>query len=494
MQFYDSIKKKGGIMAFCRFSTELISKTKTEIDNVFINKFMPNAPDNCVKVYLYGLYLCSQTNVMNNTMEQFVKDLSLSEEEVIACFAYWQEQGLVQILSTNPIEIRFIPLNNVFAGTKLYKTDKYESFNRQAQELFSTAREITKTEYGEYYDFLERYKMEQDALIMLMQYCIVTKKKNIGYPYILTVAKNWANEGVLTVSDLEDRLFTYEEYSTEIGEVLKALGIKRASFIEEKHLFRKWKDELSFNLDVILHIAKKIKLKKGANFEKLDSLLMKYHALNLYSIMEIEEFENQKTSLFEIAKSVNNTIGVYYENLEMVVENYVSPWINLGFNAQTIMKIATYCRKASIRTLEGVNDKIQKFFKLGITTSQALHNHLESIISQDAVIQKILSTCNIMRKVNYLDRDLYKVWTSNWNMSEELINYASELAVGKNQPLQYMNSILSNWFTNKISTLDKAKSTKQTPVNMAKSENFKGRSYKNEELTALIQSIDEVEI
>ena len=42
------------------------------------------------------------------------------------------------------------------AAKRLYKPEKYEKFNTQAQELFHGAREITKTEYGEYYNFLEK--------------------------------------------------------------------------------------------------------------------------------------------------------------------------------------------------------------------------------------------------------------------------------------------------------------------------------------------------
>lgn len=482
-------------MAFCGFSSEFVADNKTEISNIFLSEYMPKAPENCVKVYLYGLYLCKSGKIIDNTLENFAKTLELDEDEISTCFYYWEEQGLVQVLSTKPIEVKFIPLNNIFSSRKNFKADKFESFNRQAQELFGSVREITKTEYCEYYDFLERYKMEQEALITLMKYCIVTKKRNIGYSYILTVAKNWANEGVLTMADIEEKLCEFEENSTEIGEVLKVLGLKRASFIEEKQLFKKWKNELGFNLDVILHIAKKLKLKKSANFEKLDKQLMKYHSLSIFSILEIEEFERKKESLFTLAKNVNNAIGVYYENLEMVVENYISPWINLGFDEKTILEISNYCRKASVRTLEGVNDKIQKFFKLGILTVDALHNHLENILSIDKQIQKILDGCGLLRKVNFLDRELFKTWTTVWSFPLEMILHASSLANGKTQPLQYMNSILSNWFVNKTNTLEKAKQSSQNQAKpVLPAENFKGRSYQKEELTALIQSIDEVEI
>lgn len=478
-------------MAFCKFSTEFIANNETKVDNIFINDYLPFAPENCVKVYLYGLYLCNSGNVMDNNLASFAKQLNLDEQEVEDCFRYWQEEGLVQVLSTHPIEIRYIPLKNIISGTKLYKPEKYEIFNQQAQELFEGAREISKTEYGEYYDFLERFHVEQEALLMIMKYCIDSKKSAVNYKYILTVAKNWANEGVTTVKEVENKLCEFETQSSELGLLLSALNIRRTAYIEERSLYRKWTEELGYTPDVILFIAKKIKRGKGS-FEKLDSLIMKYYALNLFSIIEIEGYENKKASLYDLAKKVNNAIGVYYENLETVVENYIVNWQALGFTDDAILKIAEYCRKASIRTLEGINDKMQKFYKLGILTVDSLHTYLAGIVQIDNEIQSILEKVNLSRKVNYIDRECYKTWKDTWKLSDELIDYATTLSVGKLQPIQYMNGILSTWFNKGITTVEKAKQEK-VPAKVPE-RTLQGHSYTKEELDAMIQSIDEVEV
>lgn len=476
-------------MAFCKFSTEYIANNKTEVDNLFINEYLPDAPDNCVKVYLYGLFLCNSGEIIDNALDKFSKHLGLDEDEVVTCFMYWQEQGLVQVLSTYPVEIRFTPLKNIGSGTKLYKTDKYDVFNRQAQELFEGKREISKSEYAEYFDFMERYHMEQEALLMIIKYCIDTKKANVGYTYILTVARNWANEGILTAQQVEEKLCEFEENSSELGVLLSALRIKRQPYIEEKTLYKKWTDELGFGGDVILYIANKIKTKTHPTFDKIDGILMKYYTLGLFSVMEIENYEQNKQKLYNLAKQVNNAIGVYYENLDMVVDNYISKWINLGLDKETILEIASYCRKVSVRSLEGLDNKIQKFSKLGLVTLEALHSYLNEIIETDNEIQEILDKLALPRKVNFIDRELYKTWKT-WNMSKELIMYASELAAGKS--MQYLNSILANWHNSDVRNVEEAK--KKPAVSTPKPANFQGRSYKSDQLAALIQSIDEVEI
>ena len=197
-------------MAFCKYSTEFIANSKTEIDNIFLSDYLPFAQPQFVVVYIYGLYLCGSTS-FDNSLENVAKTLNMSEEDVVGAFEFWEEQGLVKVLRADPIQVTYIPLKNVFTANKLFKPDKYETFNMHAQEIFQGKRAISKTEYSEYYDFLERYHVEQEALLMIMQYCVDTKKSAVGYNYILTVAKNWANEGITTTLQVEERLKSFEE-------------------------------------------------------------------------------------------------------------------------------------------------------------------------------------------------------------------------------------------------------------------------------------------
>lgn len=480
-------------MAFCKFGSEFIANNKTEIDNIFINDYLPSAPEMCVKVYLYGLYLCSNGETIDNTLSSFAKHLNMSEDDVETSFYYWQEQGLVQVLSTRPIEIRYIPLKNIFNNTRLFKSDKYEIFNRTAQELFEGKREITKNEYAEYYDFLERYHMEQEALIMIMKYCIDSKKSAVGWNYILTVAKNWANEGILTATQTEEKLCSFEEKESEIGQVLKALSLYRTSFLEERALYKKWTDDWDFTLNVIIYVAKNLKKTSKANFEKIDQLLGKYYDLKLFSISDIENYNKNKGEIMTLAKNINKAIGVYYENLETVAENYIIPWLNLGFENSTLEEIAKVCFKTSVRTLEGMNNFVQKLFKLGIVTSDSLNKYINGVIEGDKEIKNILDKLGITRNVNYFDRENYKTWKNNWKISDELIDYGCSLSRDKNQPMQYLNRVLSSWHDNEIKTLESAQKF-SLPTASTKTEPLKGRSYSRDELNALIQSVDEVEI
>lgn len=488
------IKEK--IMAFCKYSTEFIASSKTEIDNIFINDYLPFAQPQFVVVYVYGLYICGSSS-FDNSIENFAKTLNMSEEDVIGAFEYWEEQGLVQVLRTNPIQITYIPLKNVLTANKLYKPEKYELFNQQANDIFMGKRSISKHEYQEYYDFLERYRMEQEALLMIMKYCVETKKSAVGYNYILTVAKNWASEGITTALQVEERLQAFENKSPELSEIFNLMGIKRAPYVEERALLNKWLNDYGFNLDVILHVAKSFKKKSHFSFEKLDNALTKYYEMRLLSIMEIDSFEKEKKDLYSLAIEINKTIGVYYENLEGVVENYILKWINMGFEKNLLLEIANYCFKNSIRTLEGMDTAVNKFYKLGILSLDAFNQYMGDIIADDNKIKEILLNLGINRSVTSYDRNNYKIWTNDWKIGQELIDYAVSLAKGKDSPLKYLSRILADWRDKGIKNIDEAKST--TPLSVAENSqkpksNFSGRSYSKDELNALFQSIDEIDV
>lgn len=470
-------------MAFCKFSTEMIANNKTEIDNIFIDSFMPSAPEECTKCYLYGLFLASSGLKIDNTLENFAKKLNMSEDDVESAFRYWEEQGLVQVLSTRPIEVVFNPLSNLFSGTKLYKPEKYEVFNRQAQMLFEGKREITKTEYGEYYDFLERSHMQQEALIMIMKYCIDSKQRAVGYNYILTVARNWANEGVLTVPQVEERLCEMEENQSSLAQILSALGLKRNSFIEERALYQKWTKELGFDDDAILFVAKSMKRKGG--FERLDSLLEGFYNARKFSASEIKEHMLARESMKELAKQVNRSLGLFYESLDSEIESYISPWLGYGFEVDTILKVAEYAFKSSIRSLDGMDNLMKKLYKLGILTSESLLEYLGQLVKGDAQIKTVLEKLGLSRRVNSFDREMFKTWTEAWNMSDELIAHAASLSLGKLSPLQYMNRLLATWHEKSVKSVEESKAVLASPESMKGGKSFSDLTASNKQKEAM---------
>ncbi len=479
-------------MSFCSFSSQLIIENKTTIDNLFITSFMPYAPNECIKVYLYGLFACTVANPSHNTIQEFSKTLNMSEEDIESAFVYWQDQGLVQILDTIPFEVRYLPVKNSTLKHPKIKDGKYNSFNLEAQEII-TGRMITPNEYYEYYAVMESLKIEPSALIMIIKYCVDLKGDNVGYPYILTVAKNWAQEGVTTAKAVEEKLLGYQKDNEDIAIVAKSMGIKRALDTFEKDLFKKWLD-MGFLPNVINYVAKSQKKSKNSvNFRYLDTILEKYYTMHLFTILDIEQYENEKTHLMALAKNICKNLGVYYENVEPVVENYISVWKSMGFDDDTLLTISNYCFKNSVRTLEYMDKQILKFFKLGIVSKDALNTYFNDILDTESKIKDILVKLGTDRNVNNLDREIYDNWTK-LNIDKQLIDYAIELAKGQPKALTYANKLILSWDKNNIKTVQEAKKNAPQKVTKPEKQKYDSREYTTAEINSLFTNLDEVEI
>ncbi len=483
-------------MAFCKFSIDMMANNTTAVDNIFINNYLPYADSTAVKVYLYGLYKCQDSNAPDNTLQHFSKELHLSEEEVEKAFTYWQEQGLVQVLNVIPFEVRFLPLSDVINNTKKYNKAKYANFNVQAQEILG-GRMITPNEYREYYDIIERLHMEKEGLLLTLDYCVKAKGDNVGYNYITTVAKSWVSQGLTTGQQIKDKILEIDTLNSGMGELVKSLGIKRPFTLDEYELYKKWVVLQGFEEEVVKFVAKKMKGKSNAFvFEAMDKQLDRYFAQKLFSLDEIKTFEEEKTATNQIARTITKNMGLYYENIEPVVDGYVFPWLNMGFGENMLNEISSYCFKSNVRTLDGMDKVLQKFHKLGILTENALHEYFADVLSVDKKIKQILENIGLSRNVNQYDRDKYKIWKEVWGVPDDVIEYACTLAVGKEQPLQYLASILSSFHDKNIRTLEDAKNSFEiVSVKAEKKSNFStGRNYTKQEMNALFQSIDEIEV
>lgn len=485
-------------MALCSFSSSLAMDGSTLIDNTFINEFMPSASGNAIKVYLYGLTLCSSPYSRDNEIDSMANVLGITIDEIIDAFAYWQEMGILQIITTDPITVQYLPVKLHSGRGKTQVKEKYADFNKQAQSILS-GRMIRPNEYNEYYNLIETYHFEPEALLMIIRYCAKLKNNSINYPYILTVANSFEKDGIKTTSALEEKLLEQEQACSSLTSILSALGIKREADLDERNLYIKWTKVFGFTDGTITQVAKT--LKKRGGMHKLDELLSKYYEQKLFTMQEIETFSDNLEKMYELAKLVSKTIGVYYQNLDSVVETYISDWTNKGYDEESLGLIAKYCFKQSIRTLEGMNTVILKFFKLGLINVDSINEHLENVIATDNVIKEILDTIGLVRSVSAYDRDLYRTWSETWNLPLDVIMLASESAKGKIQPIVYLNKLLSQFHVKNINNLESAKTEielfNKNSSYSSKSNNqvYKSsREYTSEELNALFDSLDDIEV
>lgn len=439
----------------CSFAKEFSNSAFTSIENAFIKEYLPIASGESVKVYLYGLFAC-QNPAFDVSIKDMADFLKLSEETVKDCFYFWEEFGLVSILSKEPFSVQYQPITTTSsARPKKIKAEKYSEFTKSIQVLLPT-RMISPSEYTEYFMIMETFAIKPEAMLLIIKYCIDKKGKEIGYRYISKVAKDFGSRGITTVEKIEKELSSYVLRTGEINKILSAMSLKRQPEIEDLTLLKKWTTELGFELDNIVFAASS--LKKGS-MAKLDELIMQLFSMKRFSKEEISSYTKEKKFAFELAIKINKALSIYMEVIDTVVDNYTNKWLSFGYEEQTLMYIANYCFRSNKNTLEQMDELIEKLYQRGFITLSSVSDYFESIKRTNEFISKLLSVCGVNRKPTDWDRENLNMWKS-WNFSEDMILEAGKLSSGKSSPISYMNGILSNWKNKEVYTLDNISTSK----------------------------------
>ncbi len=475
-------------MAFCNKERQLINEGVTTLENKFILNYVPDAPSKCLAVYLLGLVV-SDSDGADNSCSTIAQKLEISEEEVMAAYQYWQELGLVHITFDTPQQVIYLAVRDSASALKKIKPSKYAKFSREMQNVI-TGRMISPNEFDEYYVFLESTTFQPEALIAVAKYCVALRGNDINYRYVLTVARNQLRKGATTLAVVCDNLDNQQKYDDDLKIVFQSLKLKRTFDYSDRERYEKWTKEFNFSLDVITAVAK-----KQTSMDKLDALLSEYYKKGALSLSEIESYEQQKEHLGALAKEINRTIGVYYQNISVVVDEYLVTWISRGYDDETLLSVAKYCFRTGIRTLAGLDSVLDKLYANGVTSTEALENYLHDTAKKDEIIKQVLVAAGVERNVTNNDRTLYRTWTTKWNMPHDLICFAAEKAAGSASPLAYLNRLLSNYKQSNVFTVEQAKSqtvaaTTATASKKAVLNDIKRTEYTDEQLSALFTALD----
>ncbi len=435
---------------FAKLSKEKDLTRNVELDNLFITEYMPYAPENFVKVYIVGLTLAYTPE---NNIDQISVLLGLDKSSIMEAFEYWNEQGIVNVISSDPPEIEYLEVKPLSAQVKKFSKAKYESFNNQLHAMLPH-RSFLPSEYNEYYSVMESLHIDIDAMLAIIAYCVRLKGENIGYPYILAVARNLAHEGATNFERVNEKLNELALYESELTAILKALGSKKSPDHNDSRMYVKWTKSLGFTPEVIVQVAKD--LKKGG-MERLDAKLTKYFENHVFSLEEIKAYNDNRDRMYALTKEINRILGIYIEQLDYTIETYTNKWLSFGFADDTLILIAKYCYAHDMRTLSVMDETVKKFYRQGLLSTASINSFISEAVSIDDEIKHILSLAGVNRNITSWDRDYYRTWTYSWKMPREVIEYAATLAANKGNAVAYINSILASWHEQNVSTVDDAK-------------------------------------
>ncbi len=293
---------------------------ETHIENIFINEYMPTAPGDYVKVYIYALFHCEHNIGINNS--EIAAHLSLSPEAVKKAWTYWEEVGIIkkthyeQDIDFNYDIIFLSPKAMLYKKNAAKKTKKKPEGILDRQDVKELFQEIEKVfnrppspkELEQIRKWTEEYKIKIEVIYYALTY---SSSKNIAsINYIEKILMNWRDENCNSLEDVKQHLEKTEKNAQNQKRVMKALGFNRQPTEAEVKIINKWFDVYECSMDFVLEACAKTSGIQSPNINYVNRIIENNFEKNGKNGV------NEPANLISKANSID--LARYYSHLREV--------------------------------------------------------------------------------------------------------------------------------------------------------------------------------
>ena len=258
---------------------------RTKVENLFISEYLPDAPGDYVKVFLFGLMYAQYE--LTPDRKELSKLLGLSADEIAEAWIYWESRGLVRIVrekDSNNEEVSHViflsKIDELYgkvaepepAPAPVAQADDMPLYvsiddmdfdevindklvDRRLRELYekyqvTTGRTISRQEISKIEDAIKVYGIEPEIFDFAIDYCADLEKYSIDY--IFKVALRWTEEGCRTVEEAKRLLDKHSRRNDCYRQVFKALGFNRLPAPIDREIMDRWFDQMNCSLAEVL--------------------------------------------------------------------------------------------------------------------------------------------------------------------------------------------------------------------------------------------------
>lgn len=307
------------------FSLKCKASGVTPVPNIFIEKYMPPADGNFVKVYLTGFMEALSGGCAGGDF--LSEKLGLLESDIIKAWEYWREKGLVNLKKddSGAMSIEFLSTIDI---ARLDVPDSVESSEYSPEEISMRmenpaikdmfghiekllGRMLSPKEISVYLGWLDDYKFSPEVVILLVEYC--SSKGKCDFRYIEKVAISWHDAGIVSIDDAQKNIALHEGKYNNYRLVMDFLGLKENDLMKpQQDLMDKWFEAWQFSIDMVLEACKICSLRiNEPNFNYIDGILSNWHKKGIKDIKDIDSSEGKKKNKSVKFKAPVTTFNSY---------------------------------------------------------------------------------------------------------------------------------------------------------------------------------------
>jgi len=433
-------------MAFCSFSKDAAMYDATPIENIFLMEYLPSAPDEFLRVYLYARMLCLHPE-MEGDLADVAKALRMDEETVFNAFAYWEQQGLVERLTDRPPSYAILPVRSESIAHSGMDRDyyAYRDFNSALQALFGGAHLLHPKQYKTANDWLNVLGFSQDAVLRLLEYELSrpgSREPAAVFKRADKRAMEWADRGVRSLEDVERTIAYDERIFTLADRLMKQFSIRRKPTVNELDCVRRWLEEWKLSDEEIIAACDQTTKSRSPSIAYLDAILKARH-------------ERGEEKYFEAAKAVLREMGAFDSRPSAEDQQIYASLLERGFEPETISMAAAQCKRKHKHDFAELEWMLGEWAKAGVYTAAQAERYLADMKALTAELRRVMTSAGLSRYPNRDDLARYTAWKEKY--SPELIDCAAQMSAGTETPMRYMGKLLSQWESEGVTTPEQAR-------------------------------------
>ena len=290
----------------------------TDVENVYINEYMTEAPGEYVKAYLYGLF-CSEHG-MELKSALMAEVLHMDEDRLREAWEYWERMNVVAIEEEDDdYTVIFLSLREqLFSGEQgveraIEMSDEVIDGDEEFKRLTEAAedmlgRPLNGRELQEIDSWTKELGVPGEVIHEAFDYCVEIGKPSINY--ISKVILAWAKEGLTDRKMVKEYLEKTSERQGIYRRILNSLGLKRNVTEAEKRLVDSWLDDMKFSPERILEACEKAGFTQSPNLRYVNKVLENWK----------QEADTWGRDVNQRVNVSQNTLNKYYEYLRNQAE------------------------------------------------------------------------------------------------------------------------------------------------------------------------------
>ena len=434
-------------MPFFSFSDGAAMFDATPIENMFLLEYLPGAPDECLRVYLYARVLALHPE-LGSDLAAMAQALHMEEDAVYEAFGYWERQGLVRRLTDRPPTYELLPVRgDALPSVNPMERDYYEfrDFNTALQALFPGTTLLHPQEFSAALDWIKLLGFDQDAVLLAVEHEVKSSRSKAPDPARLFKRLDrkmirWADQGIRSAADLERTLKYAGEVEDTAQAVLKRFGLRRKASEDELDCVRRWLGEWGYTRDAVLDACGETTKARMPTFAYLDAVLSSRR-------------EGDGAFRDELAAALRELEGDGAQITPDLLSRYAA-LRGVGFEAETIRLAAVQCHRKRKTRFEDLEWMLDNWREQGLFTPDAAERYVRDMRRMTARVRQVLEKCGLERRPTLDDLERYERWQAQCDA--EVIDYAATCARGMRVPVQYMDKLLSDWAGEGVRTVEAA--------------------------------------